>query len=161
MLLRQAFRIVCLLLLAFVLVSCERGPVVIPSSELADISVHAASLSSVPGWDQKGLGDSPGSFIWVAPNPTVTLAEIESVQKTKNESGQPEIVLRFTAKGAERMRKLSIAQRGNFVAIVLDGRVIVAPRVNTQITDGAVINGGGSGFTREEMDQMLVHLKRK
>lgn len=44
------------------------------------------------------------------------------------------------------------------LAIVLDRMVFSAPQINSQITTRGQINGGGSGFTREEADKLTAVL---
>lgn len=75
-------------------------------------------------------------------------------------SGQPIVWFEFDAAGAELFNKLT--QRGvdRSLAIVLDGRIISAPNINTPITGGTcVISGGGkSGFTNREVSYLVSML---
>jgi preprotein translocase subunit SecD len=58
-------------------------------------------------------------------------------------SGKPEVQLKFTSQGAKKFADITTRNIGKIVAIVLDNQVIEAPRVNQAILTGdAVITGG-------------------
>jgi preprotein translocase subunit SecD len=161
--LRYAFRIAMSLTLGLVIASCGRQQeephrVISVAGPPPDVSFRAASLEAVPGWNQMG---GPNAPIWVAPEAAVTLSDVERAEQSKDELGHPAIGLSFTAGGAQKMRSLSAAQLGKLIAIVVDGKVVSAPRVNSQVTDRAVISGGSGGFDQHEIDRILAFVKRK
>src|SRR5207248_7303984 len=41
------------------------------------------------------------------------------------------------------------------MAIMLDGRIISAPNINQKITDSGIIDGGGDGFSRQELEYLV------
>jgi protein-export membrane protein SecD len=73
-----------------------------------------------------------------------------------SQSGKPEVGIEFDAEGTKLFSDLTKENIGKQIAIFLDGQVISAPTVQTQITDGkAVITGN---FTLEEAKQLAQRL---
>ncbi len=64
-----------------------------------------------------------------------------------------EIDVRFFPPGAERLRQATAAHVGRPVAILIDGRVVMAPVVRSAIGDAAAITGS---FTRAEADRIAA-----
>ena len=56
---------------------------------------------------------------------------------TKDEFNQRKIVFRFNTRGAEDFARLTTNNVGRCLAIVLDGKLYSAPRINTPITGGS------------------------
>lgn len=72
------------------------------------------------------------------------------------QSGKPEVQLKFTPAGAKKFADITTRNVGKIVAIVLDDRVIEAPRVNQPILTGdAVITGGFTTQTANEVSRNL------
>jgi preprotein translocase subunit SecD len=74
------------------------------------------------------------------------------------------VTLVFTEAGAKKMRELSAAQINKLVAMILDGKVIFAPRI-TSVFPGpdrlAQITGNGpTGLTIEQVQRILVSVNR-
>ncbi len=79
-----------------------------------------------------------------------------SVQFDPN-TNRPVISLSFNDEGKELFAKITKAEIGKPVAIVLDGKILSAPTVQEEITDGkAVISGG---FTLPEAKELARSLK--
>jgi protein-export membrane protein SecD len=73
-----------------------------------------------------------------------------------SQSGKPEVGIEFDAEGTKMFSNLTKENIGKQIAIFLDGQVISAPTVQTQITDGkAVITGN---FTLDEAKQLAQRL---
>jgi preprotein translocase subunit SecD len=95
-------------------------------------------------------------------NPTFTETGI-SGKNLKNanvqfmsQSGKPEVGIEFDAEGTKIFSDLTKESIGKQIAIFLDGQVISAPTVQTQITDGkAVITGS---FTLDEAKKLAQRL---
>ena len=68
----------------------------------------------------------------------------------------PSVGLEFNSDGAKKFAKLTKENLGRPIAIFLDNRVLTAPVVQTEITDGkAVITGN---FTLDEAKQLTIQL---
>ncbi len=71
-------------------------------------------------------------------------------------TGKPQVQLSFTSQGSQKFADITTKNVNKIVAIVLDDRVIEAPRVNTPILSGnAVITGG---FTFEQAKDLSTQL---
>jgi preprotein translocase subunit SecD len=52
-----------------------------------------------------------------------------------------QIAITFTDEGVKKARDLSIAQKGKLVALVVDNKVVWAPRVQSEIAKESVLTG--------------------
>lgn len=72
------------------------------------------------------------------------------------QTSEPEISIVFNGDGAKKFADLTKRNVGKPIAIVLDGQIISAPRVNQEITDGnAIITGS---FTVESAKKLALQL---
>lgn len=87
----------------------------------------------------------------------LTGENLKDAQAKVNPDGTAVVSLEFDSTGADLFAKATSANVGKPLKIVLDGKVISAPRVKTAITDGnAVIEGG---FTAKEAQDLAVLLR--
>ena len=70
--------------------------------------------------------------------------------------GQWEINFELTGDGSDEFYDYTRSHIGQPLAIVLDGRVLSAPRINAAIRDNGVITGG---FLKEEADSLAVQMR--
>lgn len=71
-------------------------------------------------------------------------------------TGQPQVSLKFTSKGAKKFGEITQRLVGKRLAIILDNQLIEAPNVNQAILTGdAVITGG---FTTDTANQLSTEL---
>jgi len=81
----------------------------------------------------------------------LTRASVDSDQQ-----GRPAIGFRFDGAGARRFAVATAANIGKPFAIILDGKVISAPRINSAITGGqGIIEGGYTIASASEMVNLL------
>jgi protein-export membrane protein SecD len=73
------------------------------------------------------------------------------------QDGQPVVSFRFDASGARKFGKVTTENVGQLFAIVLDGKVISAPRIREPITQGSGIISGN--FTVESANELAVLLR--
>jgi protein-export membrane protein SecD len=73
------------------------------------------------------------------------------------QDGQPVVSFRFDTAGARRFGKITTENVGRLFAIVLDGKVISAPRIREPITQGSGIISGS--FTVESANELAVLLR--
>ena len=125
----------------------------------AQFTIRAAAADPVPGWQKMEAGDHS---VWVSPTASLTSADIGHFQQITDRDGRTAISIFFTDGGARKMRELSVAQMNKLVAMVLDGKVIFAPRIRAEITKDALITGNGpNGLTPEDVKGLLTALSRK
>jgi preprotein translocase subunit SecD len=91
--------------------------------------------------------DGSSRKIYLQPDPALTNKDIASASKVQEE-GKPAVEVRFTDNGTKVLAKLTQAHQGKPVAILLNGKVVLAPLVRDPILEGkAMITGN---FTNEE-----------
>lgn len=88
----------------------------------------------------------------------VTGKDLRTVRRAVDEWNQPAVSFSLNPEGGRRFEKLTAENIGNFIAIVLDNRVISAPRVESRIpaASGGIIRGR---FTVEEAEDLVVVLR--
>lgn len=83
-------------------------------------------------------------------------ATLEFSQSNQGIAGQPIVGLAFNAEGKDLFAKITRENKGQILAIFLDGAPISTPTINDEIADGkAVISGS---FTREEAKALVRNL---
>ena len=83
--------------------------------------------------------------------------DIEDAYPTMNQFGQREIILSFKHAGATRFGEVTSNNVGRELAIILDGELYSAPRINQAITGGnAQITGSFSREDAENISNALV-----
>ncbi len=95
------------------------------------------------------------------PYQDVTGDDLSSASFTYDKAGGPAVAFTLNTAGAGKMFKLTLANQpdGNFhrqMAIILDDRVLSAPRLNTAISTNGIIEGN---FTRDEVDFIVKILR--
>jgi preprotein translocase subunit SecD len=94
----------------------------------------------------------------------ITGAYLDRVEATKGGGGRPAVSFRFNAKGGELLYELTSRnasarrpdQPGCHLAIILDGQIMAAPRVQGAVGRDGQINGS---FTQAEVDRMVNILR--
>lgn len=71
--------------------------------------------------------------------------------------GQPAVAFRFNDIGSRKFAQITKDNIGHFFAIVLDGKVITAPRINTVINQGSGVISGN--FTVQEANEVALLLR--
>jgi SecD/SecF fusion protein len=90
-------------------------------------------------------------------NPVVTGADLKPTCKlVYDQVGRPQVAFEFNAEGARRFGDFTRKHVGEILAIVLDNRIISAPRINEAILGGkGVIEGGFSAAEAAELATLL------
>jgi preprotein translocase subunit SecD len=125
----------------------------------AQFTIHAASDQPVAGWDRMQAADHA---VWVSPTVGLTSADILRAEPTTDSNGHGAVGIILTDTGANKMRGLSKAQMNKLIAMVLDGRVIFAPKVRAEIGKEAKITGpASSGLPAEVVQRIVESVNRK
>ncbi len=90
-------------------------------------------------------------------NTVMTGADLTSVSVTAGQTGEPVVAFELSADGSQIFAQYTAANIGNFLGIVLDKKLISAPRINSAITEGSGIIEGG--FTQESANALAVQLR--
>jgi preprotein translocase subunit SecD len=130
----------------------------IPQAQ-GQFSIRAASAEPVEGWQRMQLEHSERT-IWVAPTATVVSSDIENAQPEARADGHRVIRVIFTDAGANKIRDLTNAQLKKHVALVVDGRVLWAPMVQTVVGKESVLTGNlPDGLSEEEVQRIMARLR--
>ncbi|MEQ9459372.1 MAG: protein translocase subunit SecD [Phycisphaeraceae bacterium] len=84
---------------------------------------------------------------------------MNSASPTQDEVGQPAVSFTLNDYGGQILAQITAPNVGKPMAIVLDGRVISAPTLNSRIGSQGMISGGQGGFSQDELTYLLRTLK--
>lgn len=88
--------------------------------------------------------------------PQLTNRDLDRVLAGQGQSGRPALTLHLSREGAAKFARLTAANVGRRVAIVVDGRVLIAPTIRGPITGGTVsIQGFSSQQETERLSSLL------
>ncbi|GAB1363619.1 protein translocase subunit SecD [Rhodobacter sp.] len=101
--------------------------------------------------------DEPGIYYIVEETPVVTGEELRDAQPAFDQNSNPAVSFRFDGAGGRKFGDYTANNVGKLFAIVLDDKVISAPRINSAIPGGSGIITGN--FTIEEATQLAILLR--
>lgn len=102
-------------------------------------------------------GSGTGSMYYLMKKiPPVTGEDLRDAKPGLDENNQPAVMFDMKPEGATKFGKLTGENIGRYLAIILDNRVVEAPRIDGRITDSGRISGG---FTPERANDLSLVLK--
>jgi preprotein translocase subunit SecD len=115
-------------------------------------------MEIVPGVsDVTAPGDRPEmAYYLVRKVAAVTGRDLRNARPTRDSNNLPAVGFSLNREGARKFGKATGENVGRQLAIILDGRVQSAPRINSRITDEGIIEGM---FTNEEVSDLVLVLK--
>jgi preprotein translocase subunit SecD len=96
------------------------------------------------------------SYYLVRKVPAVTGQDLRSAKATIDENNQPAVAFSLTNDGSRKFGKVTGDNVGRLLAIVLDNRVISAPRIEQRITTDGRIHGS---FTSDQVNDLSLVLR--
>jgi preprotein translocase subunit SecD len=113
-------------------------------------------MEVVPGVAERVEGETSGGTVYylVRRVAAVTGRDLRGARQTLDENNQPAIGFSLNREGARKFGNVTGSNIGRQLAIILDGRVQSAPRIESRITDEGRITG--SFTTQEAADLALV-----
>jgi preprotein translocase subunit SecD len=87
----------------------------------------------------------------------ITGNDLKNARRDQDRFGAPAVNFLLTADAGQRFQELTRANQGQLLAIVLDHRIISAPRINAVIADQGIIEGGN--FTVESSEDLALKLR--
>jgi hypothetical protein len=113
--------------------------------------VRLAEDRPAPGLREAKVSDSE-QLVYLYKDVIVTNRDIESARVIYNSgSSQYEVSIKFNAGGAEKMRAATQNHVGKRMAILLNGQVVMAPRLRSPIGAEAMITGD---YTRAQAERV-------
>ncbi len=103
--------------------------------------------ATLPGSKQK---------IYLHPQAVLTKKDVAKAQVTTYR-GFPAISVTFTKEGGAKMAKLTEANQGKKLAVLVDGKVISAPVIRSKISEKAEITGK---FTKAEAEKIAEAMNK-
>jgi len=132
----------------------EQGPSPTRESLLVNGQVPSG-MEIVPG-SSGSAGDSGTSFYMVRAAAAVTGRDLRTARPSLDENNQPAVSFSLNSDGGRRFGKVTGENIGRQLAIVLDGRVQSAPRIDGRInTDGRIYGS----FTQQEAADLALILR--
>lgn len=132
----------------------EGGPA--PSQE-ALLQAHGGQVPPELEVVSGAAGGQAGTeFYLVRKIAAVTGGDLRGASPTIDENNRPAVRFLLTSEGARKFGKVTGENIGRLLAIILDGRVQSAPRVEGRITDEGRISGS---FTSEEVNDLSLVLR--
>jgi preprotein translocase subunit SecD len=112
-------------------------------------------LEIIPGTAGAGA-DASSAWYVVRKIAPVTGQDLRVAKPGLDENNQPAVHFELKANGATKFGKLSGENLGRYLAIILDNKVVSAPKLEGRITDQGRISGG---FTAESANDLALTLR--
>ena len=111
----------------------------------------------LPGNSEDDLGRVTG-VVYYAVNKNVPVSgrDLKNARVQKGRVGEPVIGFTLTPEGSPKFSALTGANKNRQLAIVLDNKVVSAPRINNQIDGEGVIEGS---FTQQQASDLALVLR--
>ena len=121
-----------------------------PDQFKGHLTENYAGEKYVLGWitSEKSLDNREGRARW----------KLERAFRTTGQFNEAVVGFAFDAQGGQYFGELTGNNINEPLAIVLDGRVISAPNINSRITDSGIIEGGQDGFDMKELNYLVTTL---
>ena len=133
----------------------EQGPSASREALMANGTVPAG-MDIVPG--VSSASDVAGSTVYymVRKAAAVTGRDLRSARPSLDENNRPAVAFTLNSEGAAKFGKVTGENIGRALAIILDGKVQSAPRIDSRITSDGRISGS---FTQEEVTNLSLILR--
>ncbi len=133
----------------------EQGPVP-TKEELMPGGVLPANMELLPG--SPGSSDTSGATVYylVRKVASVSGRDLRSARPSIDQNGRPAVSFTLSAEGGRQFGQVTEQNIGRYLAIVLDGRVESAPRLEGRITTEGQIFGN---FTQEQVQNLSLILR--
>jgi preprotein translocase subunit SecD len=132
----------------------EQGPASTKEA-LGPNGVAPAGMEIIPGITS-GPGDAGTAYYLVRKAAAVTGKDLRNARPTVDENNLPAVSFTLNSEGGRRFGAVTGDNIGKSLAIILDGRVQSAPRIEARITTDGRITGS---FTSEEVQNLSLILR--
>ena len=121
-----------------------------------ETSVQAAQMGKLSPDSMLVSGDETG-YIVLKRRVVVSGSQLDGAKGSYDENGAPAVSFSFKAAGAKEFANVTRENVGRRLAIVLDGKVLSAPTINTPITGGQGMITGN--FTMQAANDLALMLR--
>ena len=121
------------------------------------VQVFLASHEKVEGWERVSGPGPEKTPVWISPEVALTNRDVALAYSDRTSENKPCVGVVFTEEGTLKMARLTKPHVGEFLAVILDGRVTWVPKIAAEITGGRAMWTGN--FTEEEAESILKSLQ--
>jgi len=118
--------------------------------------LRLASYQEVERWEMVPGPGPANTPIWISPEVALTNRDVARAYPSRTLDGKPCVGVLFTEDGALKFARLTKSHVHELLAIMIDGRVTMAPIIRSEITGGQAIIEGN--FTEEETESIAKEL---
>jgi preprotein translocase subunit SecD len=119
------------------------------------LGIHVVQKDPAAGLTRATVADG-GETIYLNPSPELTEKHLRKIAVGKGLDDDRIVILTFTEEGAAILARVTAANVGNRLAVLVGGRVVTAPVLQSRIPGGeANIEGG---FTQEAAERLVKTL---
>jgi hypothetical protein len=97
-----------------------------------------------------------GEPVWLEKTPFLTDRDVESAKATYDDYNRPAIAFTLTREGAARFAAVTSTSVGRRIGILIDGKYVSAPRIDSPITGGRGMITGD--FTQDDVERIAREL---
>jgi preprotein translocase subunit SecD len=120
----------------------------------ADVELRLAQDDPSAGFVESAVGTT-NETVYLAPTALVTGRDLVSVGLSKDETRSLSITMTFSEAAGEKLKTASAANLGKRIAILIDGKVVSAPKVMSEVSTAVAISGR---FAKAELVDLLAAL---
>ncbi|PYS56011.1 MAG: protein translocase subunit SecD [Acidobacteria bacterium] len=120
--------------------------------------VIPAHLEVLPSAERDLPNSSESSYV-VNRVAAISGRDLKGAYPSRDQNGRPAVSFNLSADGAQRFGRVTEENIGKMLAIVLDGRIQSAPRIDGRITDSGIITGGTAGFAPQAAQDLALVLR--
>ena len=134
-------------------------------SDRQQLRQQPADYLGARGYIGAGYGGEPYILCWNTVEMSLTKRPaqgdwgVASVSATADENFFPAVSFTLNPIGARWMSKLTGPNIGRNMAMILDGELLSAPRINSQLSSDVLITGGQAGFSQREQAYLVNTLR--
>jgi len=150
---KSRFLAVRMLTVALTFISCA-GLAPANNQEPIRLEFRLAEREPADGLEEASVEES-NEKIYLHKEAIITNRDVIEARATRSEQSW-EISIAFSKEGAVRMAQATAQHIGKPMAILINGKVVSAPRVNSTVSDRAAIFGS---FTKEQAEKLASEIK--
>jgi hypothetical protein len=134
------------------------APSVTATRGAGNFGLYLATEMEQPGHRAMHV-EMPPTTVYMADTPVLTGADVSSATVELDEDGRPRIMIRFIQAAHKKLAQTTHDHLKQRLAIVVEGRALMAPRIEDEITDGVMMLTGA--FSPKEFERIATVIAAK
>ena len=115
---------------------------------VSTVEFFVAQTAPAPGLMMQTL---PGGTVYLPSQPVLTRGDLTEAAAVRDQQGRHFVALRFSESGAHKLNEVSMRNVGKPLAVVIDGRMVAAPRIAEPLNHGVLAFSVDSAATATAM----------